>query len=92
MAEQKEILAEQGLEGPLCYDKRIYVTALSKAERLKHNQYIQKDMARDEVGSLRPDTEVSIQTFIYFFLFSVPKQHPRRVNSGRCTLSAVDRR
>lgn len=59
MAEQKEILAEQGLEGPLCYDKRIYVTALSKAERLKHNQYIQKDMARDEVGSLRPDTEVS---------------------------------
>lgn len=48
MAEQKEILAEQGLQGPLCYDKRIYVTALSKAERLKHNQYIQKDMAREE--------------------------------------------
>ncbi|XP_065085809.1 tubulin monoglutamylase TTLL4 isoform X2 [Ochlerotatus camptorhynchus] len=48
MAEQKEILAEQGLKSPLCYDKRIYVTALSKAERLKHNQYIQKDMAREE--------------------------------------------
>ncbi|XP_062706003.1 tubulin monoglutamylase TTLL4 isoform X3 [Aedes albopictus] len=60
MAEQKEILAEQGLEGPLCYDKRIYVTALSKAERLKHNQYIQKDMARDEylnniLDELTPD-------------------------------------
>lgn len=49
MAEQKEILAEQGLKSPLCYDKRIYVTALSKAERLKHNQYIQKDIAREEV-------------------------------------------
>ncbi|XP_062547871.1 tubulin monoglutamylase TTLL4 isoform X5 [Armigeres subalbatus] len=60
MAEQKEILAEQGLEGPLCYDKRIYVTALSKPERLKHNQYIQKDMSRDEylnsiLDELTPD-------------------------------------
>uniref|UniRef100_A0A182JZK4 Tubulin polyglutamylase TTLL4 n=1 Tax=Anopheles christyi TaxID=43041 RepID=A0A182JZK4_9DIPT len=48
MAEQKEILKEQGLEGPLCFDKRIYTTGLSKTERLKHNQYIQKDMARDD--------------------------------------------
>lgn len=50
MAEQKEILKEQGLEGPLCFDKRIYTTGLSKAERLKHNQFIQKDMAREDVS------------------------------------------
>uniref|UniRef100_A0A182PFP2 Tubulin polyglutamylase TTLL4 n=1 Tax=Anopheles epiroticus TaxID=199890 RepID=A0A182PFP2_9DIPT len=48
MAEQKEILKEQGLEGPLCFDKRIYTTGLSKTERLKHNQFIQKDMARED--------------------------------------------
>lgn len=47
-AEQKEILASQGLAGPLCFDKRIYVTALSKVERLKHNQFIQKDVGREE--------------------------------------------
>lgn len=71
MAEQKEILAEQGLQGPLCYDKRIYVTALSKAERLKHNQYIQKDMARDEVNLKRYDYE---RWYIHErFLISVPK-------------------
>uniref|UniRef100_A0A2M4CHA3 Putative tubulin polyglutamylase ttll4 n=1 Tax=Anopheles darlingi TaxID=43151 RepID=A0A2M4CHA3_ANODA len=51
MAEQKEILKEQGLEGPLCFDKRIYTTGLSKAERLKHNQFIQKDMAREDYMS-----------------------------------------
>ncbi|XP_055544006.1 tubulin monoglutamylase TTLL4 isoform X1 [Wyeomyia smithii] len=48
LAEQKEILAEQGLEGPLCYDKRIYVSVLSKTERLKHNAFIQKDTTREE--------------------------------------------
>lgn len=48
LAEQKEILAEQGLDGPLCLDKRIYVTTLSKAERLKHNQFIQKESTREE--------------------------------------------
>ncbi|XP_061510802.1 tubulin monoglutamylase TTLL4 isoform X2 [Anopheles gambiae] len=48
MAEQKEILKEQGLEGPLCFDKRIYTTGLSKTERLKHTQFIQKDMARED--------------------------------------------
>ncbi|XP_055599964.1 tubulin monoglutamylase TTLL4-like isoform X2 [Uranotaenia lowii] len=58
--EQKEILAEQGLTGPLCFDKRIYVTALSKAERLKHNHFIQKDLLRDEylnsiLDELTPD-------------------------------------
>uniref|UniRef100_A0A1Q3F6B7 Putative tubulin-tyrosine ligase-related protein n=1 Tax=Culex tarsalis TaxID=7177 RepID=A0A1Q3F6B7_CULTA len=47
-AEQKEILANQGLAGPLCFDKRIYVTALSKVERVKHNQFIQKDVGREE--------------------------------------------
>ncbi|XP_053666690.1 uncharacterized protein LOC128715798 [Anopheles marshallii] len=48
MAEQKEILKEQGLEGPLCFDKRIYTTGLSKTERLKHNQFIQKDLCRED--------------------------------------------
>ncbi|XP_055641709.1 tubulin monoglutamylase TTLL4-like isoform X2 [Toxorhynchites rutilus septentrionalis] len=47
-AEQKEILAEHGLEAPLCFDKRIYVSALSKPERLKHNQFIQKEMMRED--------------------------------------------
>ncbi|XP_058451853.1 tubulin monoglutamylase TTLL4 isoform X2 [Malaya genurostris] len=60
LAEQKEILAEQGLEAPLCFDKRIYVSFLSKAERLKHNQFIQKEMAREEylnsiLDDLTPD-------------------------------------
>ncbi|XP_058058759.1 tubulin monoglutamylase TTLL4-like [Anopheles bellator] len=60
MAEQKEILQEQGLEGPLCFDKRIYTTSLSKNERLKHNQFIQKDMSRDDyintiLDELTPD-------------------------------------
>uniref|UniRef100_A0A182INZ1 Tubulin polyglutamylase TTLL4 n=1 Tax=Anopheles atroparvus TaxID=41427 RepID=A0A182INZ1_ANOAO len=48
MAEQKEILKEQGIEGPLCFDKRIYTTGLSKVERLKHTQFIQKDMPRED--------------------------------------------
>uniref|UniRef100_A0A7M4YKR0 Tubulin polyglutamylase TTLL4 n=1 Tax=Anopheles funestus TaxID=62324 RepID=A0A7M4YKR0_ANOFN len=48
MAEQKEILKEQGLDGPLCFDKRIYTTGLSKTERLKHNQFIQKDLSRED--------------------------------------------
>lgn len=59
-AEQKEVLASQGLTGPLCFDKRIYVTALSKVERVKHNQFIQKDVGREEylnpiLDELTPD-------------------------------------
>lgn len=59
-SEQKEILASQGLAGPLCFDKRIYVTALSKVERVKHNQFIQKDVGREEylcpiLDELTPD-------------------------------------
>uniref|UniRef100_A0A8D8MNY6 Tubulin polyglutamylase TTLL4 n=1 Tax=Culex pipiens TaxID=7175 RepID=A0A8D8MNY6_CULPI len=59
-AEQKEILASQGLTGPLCFDKRIYVTALSKVERVKHNQFIQKDVGREDylspiLDELTPD-------------------------------------
>lgn len=41
--QQEEIMAEQGLIGDnLCYDKRLYVTNLSKIERIKHNRFSQK--------------------------------------------------
>ncbi|XP_037904055.1 tubulin polyglutamylase TTLL4-like isoform X2 [Hermetia illucens] len=36
---QKLVLAEEGLSGRLCYDKRIYITYLSREEKLKHNQF-----------------------------------------------------
>lgn len=35
---------------PLVYDKRIYVTTLSKDERQKHQQFTQKIMLREEVS------------------------------------------
>lgn len=50
-AEQESIMASQGLPGrTLCYDKRLYVTNLTKAERVKHNQFSQKAMAREDVS------------------------------------------
>lgn len=32
-------MAEQGLTGNLCHDKRIFVSNLSKAERIKHTEF-----------------------------------------------------
>jgi hypothetical protein len=59
LVQQAEILQEIGLKKPLCYDKRICVTGLTKEERLKHNQFIQKSMTRDEVSR---DGEGVVQT------------------------------
>lgn len=49
--QQQEVLSEQGLNcSSLCFDKRLYVTNLTKAERLKHNHFAQKSMVnREEV-------------------------------------------
>uniref|UniRef100_U5EQF5 Putative tubulin polyglutamylase ttll4 n=1 Tax=Corethrella appendiculata TaxID=1370023 RepID=U5EQF5_9DIPT len=60
LAEQKEILKEQGLKSPLCYDKRIYATSLSKTERIKHTQFMQREVTREEylntiLDDLTPD-------------------------------------
>ena len=52
LAQQTELLRELGLKAPLCYDKRIYVMGLSKEERLKHNQFTQKPMLREDVSIL----------------------------------------
>lgn len=35
---------------PLCYDKRIYVTTLSKDERQKHQHFTQKITQREDVS------------------------------------------
>lgn len=48
--EQHEIMAEQGLQGLLCFDKRMYVTTTTKTERTKHADFSGK--TRDEVREL----------------------------------------
>ncbi|XP_055376097.1 tubulin monoglutamylase TTLL4-like isoform X3 [Condylostylus longicornis] len=58
---QKEICVKTGVKGPLCYDKRLYVTYLSRTEKIKHNQFTRKDLEdRDEyldtiLENLTPD-------------------------------------
>lgn len=48
--EQLDILHHLKINsGPLCYDKRIFCMGLTKAERQKHNQYIQRSSSRNEV-------------------------------------------
>lgn len=49
-ATQAELARELNLKTPLCYDKRIYVTTLSKEERTKHQQFTQKTILREEVS------------------------------------------
>jgi tubulin polyglutamylase TTLL4 len=54
IAQQEEILKTFGLKDkriPLCFDKRLYTTALSKEERSKHFFY-QQNCSREEVLSL----------------------------------------
>jgi tubulin polyglutamylase TTLL4 len=59
--EQIDVLTEQGLKGPLCYDKRIFSTHLSEAERIKHNLYgnksiaIREDYVMNILDNLTPD-------------------------------------
>lgn len=54
-------MAEHGLQEPLCFDKRMYVTYLSRAEKLKHSQFTRKSMEdRDDylsaiLENLTPD-------------------------------------
>lgn len=50
---QRELLQEMGLsqaQQPLCHDKRIYTTQLSREERLKHGRFTSKEMPREEVS------------------------------------------
>lgn len=51
VTQQEEILSTFGLKDtkiPLCFDKRLYTTALSKEERNKHSFY-QQNCTREEV-------------------------------------------
>jgi len=53
VAQQEEILRTCGLNDkriPLCFDKRLYTTVLSKEERSKHSFY-QQNCSREEVMS-----------------------------------------
>ncbi|KAI8126748.1 Tubulin polyglutamylase TTLL4 [Lucilia cuprina] len=47
---QREIAMEMSLPpGPICYDKRMYINYLSRAEKIKHNTFTRKSMEdRDE--------------------------------------------
>lgn len=51
--EQIDVLNELGLQqqaGQLCYDRRLFVTQLSELERIKHNQFANRNMVnREEV-------------------------------------------
>jgi hypothetical protein len=56
IAQQDEILGTFGLKDkviPLCFDKRLYTTVLSKEERSKHSFY-QQNCCREEVMSHMP--------------------------------------
>lgn len=52
MAQQHEILADEGLVASnLCYDKRLFVTNTTKAERTKHAEFTHSGIRlRDHVG------------------------------------------
>lgn len=50
LAQQADLAREMNLKTPLCYDKRTYVTTLSKEERQKHLQFTQKTILREEVS------------------------------------------
>lgn len=40
--QEKSILADNKLKGPLCYDKRLYITMLTPEETYKHNRFTNK--------------------------------------------------
>lgn len=67
-SEQETILTNVGLPGnALCYDKRMYVTNLTKAERVKHNQFSQRSMAREDVNT----TLLFAHSILYCFLILI---------------------
>lgn len=51
LEKQKEIAASMSLKpGPICYEKRLYINYLSRAEKVKHNTFTRKSMEdREEV-------------------------------------------
>lgn len=54
VAKQPEIIAELGLTGPLCHDKRIFTTSLSKSDKFKHNHFTNRSVTRrEEVSSIK---------------------------------------
>lgn len=48
-----------GLTGRLCYDKRMFITNLTKDERIKHNQFVHRSIGN------REDVIIS---FLFYFL------------------------
>ena len=50
VATQSDLSRELNVKMPLCYDKRIYVTTLSKDERQKHHHFTQKTIQREDVS------------------------------------------
>lgn len=90
--QQHEILKEQGLKGKkLCYDKRLYVTSLSKPERIKHSQFAQKNMPREDVSPVRLSPTSSQLIFLSRPL-AVFRCHFRKFNSRRRPLPDPNRR
>ncbi|KAL7040879.1 hypothetical protein ACKWTF_000545 [Chironomus riparius] len=60
VATQSDLSRELNVKMPLCYDKRIYVTTLSKDERQKHHHFTQKTIQREDylptiLENLTPD-------------------------------------
>lgn len=49
LAQQQDIMFDQNLKGPLCFDKRLFVTNTTKQERIKHVEFSGK--TRDEVSA-----------------------------------------
>lgn len=73
MDQQLEILEELGVKSSqLCFDKRIYCTGLSKAERQKHTHFAIKDMQRKEVSYIY---FINQHQLTYYYFFSTSHQY-----------------
>ncbi|KAJ6649581.1 Tubulin monoglutamylase TTLL4, partial [Pseudolycoriella hygida] len=48
LAKQHEVMAELGLTGQLCHDKRIFTTSVSKSDKLKHSHFSNRNLTKRE--------------------------------------------
>lgn len=84
IGQQHEIMAEAGLSGPLCYDKRIYVTNLSKTERAKHTHFTQKTIVnREDVSKLLSDFRYKFSDLTKYFQLNPLFRFRHTAVSGR---------
>lgn len=67
---QKDVSAQLNLKEPICYDKKLYYTALSKAERLKHSKFTHRLLiCREDVCFFF--LRLILNFFVINFLFSI---------------------